>query len=299
MMVIAKNTESQLLQELQKIKKSTNGSKRCFHLAFSQSDMPSQTVFEHFIKLLQEVPNAYLAQVYLCEDNDIFILMEGFMQRQFMEFLLKLSEAMNTEEIIGLAKIFEINREWAALEEICSAKIILIEKQNQERADALRDENHQKMLRDMMAGLDKDKIASLKARRLEHSVPVILIVDDDQLSRTLAGNVLREDYNPHFARNGQEALKEFVASAPEVVFLDIGMPDISGHEVLDCIFQIDPGAYVIMFSGRKDKANMLRAFKSGAQGFLGKPFTREKLYQHVSKSHLIPQQKTPPEKRQA
>lgn len=299
MMVIAKNTENQLLEELQKARESVTGSKRCFYLAFSQSTMPSQIVFDRFIKLLQEVPNSYLAQVYICQDNDIFILMEGFMQRQFMDFLLRLSEAMDTEDIIGLAKIFEIKRDWAELEDMCQAKIVLIEKENQEREDALRDERHQKMLHDMMAGLDQDKVASLGARRLEHRAPSILIVDDDQLSRTLAGNVLREDYTPYFARDGHEAITEFVNNAPEVVFLDIGMPDISGHDVLDCIFQIDPDAYVIMFSGRKDKANMLRAFKSGAQGFLGKPFTREKLYQHVKQSHLIPQQKSPPKKRQA
>lgn len=299
MMVIAKNTEPQLLQELCKPQWKNFGCKRCFYLEFSRSDMSGQNIFDHFIKALQEVPNSYLAQVYICQDNDIFILMEGFMQRQFMDFLDKLAEATDNADITGLAKIFEIKRDWAALEEICSAKIALIERQNQEREEALQSARHQKMLGDLMAGLDQDKIASLKARRLEHTVPAILIVDDDQLSRTLAGNVLREDYNPHFAKNGHEALREFVETAPEVVFLDIGMPDISGHDVLDCIFEIDPDAYVIMFSGRKDKANMLRAFKSGAQGFLGKPFTREKLYQHVRKSHLIPQQKHPPEKRQA
>ena len=79
----------------------------------------------------------------------------------------------------------------------------------------------------------------------------------------------------------------YVNKAPDVLFLDIGLPDINGHEVLEKLFKLDPDAYVVMFSGNGDKENIMKAVELGAKGFVGKPFSQEKLLQYIQKSPFI------------
>lgn len=290
MIVILKNTESKLMNELRKCR-DVKTLQRCFFLEFSSLDIPKHKVFETFLRMLQEVPDSYMAQIYVCRDADVFILMQGFMQRQFTDFLERLSEALNAPNLAELSKVYEIGRDWISLEMLCAEKLEMIDQDRKQEKEVRRKEASEKATIDVLSTLDPDLVSSISRRRLERLSTLVLIVDDDQLSRTLAGNVLREKYQPAFARDGKSALEEFVSLAPDIVFLDIGMPDIGGHEVLESLFQIDPEAYVIMFSGRKDKENMMRALETGAQGFLGKPFTREKLFQHVEKSPFV-QKKT-------
>jgi len=170
---------------------------------------------------------------------------------------------------------------------MCTDKISALERSRSKAEKEKSMEQAGERALEMLSRIDSPLISTIAQRRAGRSRPLVMIADDDQLVRMLAGSVLREDYDVAFAQDGLGALKEFVASAPDVLFLDIGMPDMSGHEVLEIIFQIDPGAYVIMFSGRKDQANIMRALEAGAQGFLGKPFTREKLCRHVEKSPFI------------
>jgi two-component system chemotaxis response regulator CheY len=72
-----------------------------------------------------------------------------------------------------------------------------------------------------------------------------------------------------------------------VLFLDIGLPDIDGLKVLERIFKLDPQAYVVMFSGNGSKEHIMRAVELGARGFVGKPFTKEKLFQYIEKSPFV------------
>lgn len=291
MIVIARDTEQKLLEELHRARRE-GPRQACYYLAFSKAQQAGQALFEPFFRALHGLPNAYMAQIFICHDKDVFILMQGFMQRHFHQVISGLTRDIKDANIGALAHIFEIGHDWQTLEDLCQAKLDCIRKQDQQRNQEAQNRSHEKMLQDTLDSLDRALIASLTQRRAAHDVPAVLIVDDDQLSRTLAGNVLREHFVPHFAKDGAGALREFVACAPHVVFLDIGMPDMSGHDVLDCLFRMDPDAYVIMFSGRKDKENMIRAFESGAQGFIGKPFTREDLYRHMARAPFSEPQKT-------
>lgn len=296
MIVIATKTETRLLQDLRHCLKETPA-QRCFHMRFSQTAIVKKDLFETFLKLLEDLPNAYMAQVYLCKDKDIFILLQGFMQRQFMEFVQKLSAALAIENCDSLVEVFEVGIHWNKLEGLCQQKIYSAntEQETQEEERKLKTE---KTTLSILEKLDITLIDNLAKRRADRKHANILIVDDDQLCRTLVGNVLRHDFEVHFAKNGAEALKEYLLCTPDVLFLDIGLPDINGHEILECLFQIDPDAYVIMLSGRKDKENIVRALETGAQGFIGKPFTRNKLFEYIQKSPFVAMKKNMDEKPQ-
>jgi CheY-like chemotaxis protein len=291
MLVIAKDTEGKLLDDLRACR-DANPSQRCLYMSLSRAEIPRKELFDHFLKLLHDVPDAYKAQVYICHDQDVFILMQGFMQRHFRDFVKKLSDELKTEELLDMIDIMEVGVHWAKLETICQKKIEALQKEEKKQTAQKKKQATEKATLDVLGRLDPEMVSTVAKRREKRAAPLVMVVDDDQIARTLVGNVIRENYEWSYAKDGQSALTEYVTAAPDVLFLDIGLPDISGHDVLECLFQIDPGAYVIMFSGHKDKDNVMRSLETGAQGFVGKPFTREKLFQYMERSpHLAEKNK--------
>lgn len=289
MIVIARDAEEKLMDAL-RASKSENPGQRCYFMAFSRADLPKQDLFETFLKRLQDVPDSYRAEVYICRDYDVFIFMQGFMQRHFTDFLQKLGKDLGKDSVADLGEVMEVGVHWEKLETLCERKLEKIAKDHatkeKERQEA------EKITLEALGRLDTDQVASLARRRKARAIPLVMIADDDQIARTLVGNVVRENYEWASAKDGQECLSTYVSSAPDVLFLDIGLPDINGHDLLECLLQIDPDAYIIMFSGRKDRENIMKALEAGAQGFIGKPFTREKLTQYIERSeHLAAKRK--------
>jgi two-component system nitrogen regulation response regulator NtrX len=119
----------------------------------------------------------------------------------------------------------------------------------------------------------------------------ILIVDDEKNIRRTVRMVLEgEGYSVEEASSGEEALARLPDVAPDVMFLDVLLPGISGHEVLESMRKtrvaLDPGGVtrfsppepvVIMISGHGTLADAVRATKAGAYDFLEKPLDRERL----------------------
>jgi two-component system response regulator MprA len=100
----------------------------------------------------------------------------------------------------------------------------------------------------------------------------ILIVDDDALLL----EVLREHFKPTYivdtAINGAEALIAVVRERPDIVFLDVNMPRMSGIDVLKAIGTVDPTIAVIMVTGNEDVTLVANALKGGAISYVPKPF---------------------------
>ncbi len=83
------------------------------------------------------------------------------------------------------------------------------------------------------------------------------------------------------------ALDKYTNIAPDILFLDINLPDVTGHELLEKILILDPDAYVIMLSGNCDRDNITQAISKGAKGFIAKPFTKDKLFQYIDRCPTI------------
>lgn len=109
--------------------------------------------------------------------------------------------------------------------------------------------------------------------------PSVLIVDDDELSRQIAADVLEDLYEIHLAANGDEALACARAQHPALILLDAVMPGVSGYEVCRQIkADFDLSGIAVMFlSHLPDLNDRLRAYEVGAEDFLQKPFSPEEL----------------------
>ncbi len=79
------------------------------------------------------------------------------------------------------------------------------------------------------------------------------------------------------ASNGVEALEKFRELRPDVVTMDLTMPEMGGIECVERMVEIDSDVVILVVSALSDKATAIEALKKGANGFLCKPFTEDEL----------------------
>jgi len=113
----------------------------------------------------------------------------------------------------------------------------------------------------------------------------VLIVDDSGDSRQLLMSLLRRltDAELRQARNGEDALVEFMTRPPRLTFLDIDMGGLDGLEVLRRIRAASPEAFVVMVSGRSSAQNVRVALDEGAGAFVVKPFKPQRIIDVLAK----------------
>ena len=116
--------------------------------------------------------------------------------------------------------------------------------------------------------------------------PKIIIVDDNDLIRTLLRGILRaEDWDIiGEARNGTAALELIEMSKPDIVLLDVLMPEMDGLETLQNIKQQYPEIIVVMITGSPSKDNVKESIEGGASGFIVKPFNSAKVLETLKRA---------------
>ena len=112
----------------------------------------------------------------------------------------------------------------------------------------------------------------------------ILIADDSAFMRKMVRNTLEKLGHKDIIEvaNGQEALDKYKSDKPDLVLLDIIMPDIGGIDVLRSIFKIDKDAKVIMVTAVGQDAMVEECNQLGAKGYIIKPFDEKKIAEAIS-----------------
>jgi CheY-like chemotaxis protein len=116
---------------------------------------------------------------------------------------------------------------------------------------------------------------------------VIIVADDDMFMRSLVKKGVGANYTVIEVADGGQVLEAYKKSAPDVLFLDIHMPNMEGTNVLHQVLAIDPNAYVVMLSADSSFENVENTTHQGAKGFLTKPFSGGKLQEHLAKCPTI------------
>jgi len=118
-------------------------------------------------------------------------------------------------------------------------------------------------------------------------VDTILIVDDDKdLQQTLSFILESEGYKVFSAENGKQAIKEVQNKSPNIVLLDIRLPDMSGMKILEKLKKTKPdyNGSIIMLTAYGDIKGAIKAMKLGAFDYLTKPFDNEELIITIQKA---------------
>ena len=112
----------------------------------------------------------------------------------------------------------------------------------------------------------------------------VLVVDDAAFMRMMIRDILTgEGYVVREAVNGLDAVKKYTEQRPDLVTLDITMPEMNGLDALRAIREADPHARVLMVSSMGQQQMILEALESGAMDFVIKPFQPTKVLETVKK----------------
>ncbi len=110
----------------------------------------------------------------------------------------------------------------------------------------------------------------------------LLIVDDSnmirqRISRVVQGGAIKGVSIVGLARNGAEAVRLARATQPDVVTMDLTMPEMDGVQCIQQLIRMMPAVNILVVSALNDKSTAIAALKMGARGFLSKPFSDDDL----------------------
>ena len=107
--------------------------------------------------------------------------------------------------------------------------------------------------------------------------PLILMVEDDPSVRNLITTILKtNDYRYVVAPNGSAAIMEATSHNPEIILLDLGLPDMDGVQVIQTVRSWS-NVPIIVISARSEDNDKIKALDAGADDYLTKPFSVEEL----------------------
>jgi two-component system chemotaxis response regulator CheY len=112
----------------------------------------------------------------------------------------------------------------------------------------------------------------------------LMIVDDSNIMRRRIERSQQFDEIELVgtAGNGLDALELFKRTDPDVVTMDITMPQMDGIECIEKLVEIKPAVRILVISALADKATAVEAMEKGANGFLNKPFTDRQLNEAIA-----------------
>ncbi|MDX1923134.1 MAG: response regulator [Alphaproteobacteria bacterium] len=107
----------------------------------------------------------------------------------------------------------------------------------------------------------------------------ILIVEDQDFSRKLLHDLLSREsvYSCYVAKNAVEAMELYATHAPDIVLLDINLPDFSGHDIASVLKKSDPHSHIVYITGSPLLKDIQAARQNNVKGFIAKPYSKNKI----------------------
>lgn len=282
---VRKSAEHHFLTILQKLKKAPQGwallyfgfsrlhshkdlikNPFAMNKALSSGREQAEAMYQQLFENTQVLAKGYL---YFFDDNDILILcpFRGEEDRLLLQGIYKNAIQGLDQQLcdFGILEHEFYNYQKLADQKFLSAR----------RISAYRE----------MA--DKLKVGSIPVRRDRRDHPLVQVIEDDRFTSSYAANILNREYDIILSRHGEDGIIHYIENAPDIVLIDIHLPGLSGHEVLESIRAIDPNAFAVMLSVDTMKSNIMQAAEGGANNFLKKPFSKERLLNIVKTSPYI------------
>ena len=247
----------------------------CLHVGYRENE--DVEWYEKMLEHLQKSNKDLDCEVIYCSDDDLLLLsrtipVDGLYALANM-FIVAASLSGGES---GDVTLYDMYHDWRTV------KALLHSKAGTASTPSVTPKTHSFGETDALA----EVFSEAKKLRNARQPLRVMVVEDDPLTRHIVANAFKENYALITATNAQEAVENYLLHAPDIVFLDIGLPDVSGFTVLDQIMATDKDAYVVMFSGNSYLENVTTALNHGASGFISKPFRQEKMRRYIVESAL-------------
>lgn len=257
----------------------------CIHFQFSAYDTIKQAAEGHragIIAIIQKTLEA-APELYFMRNGDLFVVGADMSLRDTAVIIREISALLNIYTIYSLIDVYEldghVNRLLALLEEKKDRRLSKHEEAQQ------RLEQEKAGIKSYVSDCISNDMYSehMAAVRLKRARPEFMIIEEDMFSRRLVEGLLAKQYSLHHLTTPEEALNAYDTLAPDVVFLNITQRGEKAIAALKDIIRRDPKAYVVLLTGYDDMDYIPHAMRAGAAGFIAKPFTRQKLFQHIER----------------
>ncbi|MCF8495137.1 MAG: response regulator [Alphaproteobacteria bacterium] len=128
----------------------------------------------------------------------------------------------------------------------------------------------------------REQAGESRAVQVLNSKPArVLLIEDDRTTRHLVTAALQDHCELIDVPDASQGISAYNAFQPDIVFLDIELPDGNGQDLLTWMLRNDPGAFVVMFSGHSHRDNVIKSVETGAKGFVAKPFNPQHMLHFI------------------
>jgi len=283
MEIFLENSEACLKNEINKAKQQ-NIIYRCLHIKISKLNSFNLDL----LKIdLHDALSFHKAKLFLCSDSDVFLITQGIPIKKFRNIQKNIvPHSLGKECPEGVIEEIDIFNNSQCILKLLEEKQSQIKKEKPDNIEFR--EKKQRFSLEEFTKLDADKI---QQRRIKRKHLNILVIDDAPVITCPVKNVVEKKYPLsekedivifNSAPNAQKGISEYIIQSPDVLFLDIGLPDKDGKEVLNKVLSVDPYAYVVMLSGQSSRNNVVQCIQQGAVGFIGKPFNIDQLLYYIA-----------------
>jgi CheY-like chemotaxis protein len=246
---------------------------RCLHIA-RNADM-SQEWIDATMGRLRDHHKDMDCEIIHCDDEDILFISRHLEVDEIYEIADDFIRANHhAQGEAGEIALYDMYHDWRIMKDLLLNKTPMYVEERP--SPALYNFGEISSLREVFNDAKKQRTARMPLH--------VMIVEDDALTQRMVTGTFKDNYAIIPATNAQEAVTNYLMHAPDIVFLDIGLPDASGFDVLHQIMANDPHAYVVMFSGNSYLDNVAAAMSEGASGFVSKPFKKEKMRHYIEES---------------
>ncbi len=287
MNIIETYAPDQLLYAIN-IAAENNLNQRCLHIEISKIEHMDEQWRDNTIALLYAYFEDSNTDIYISDDNDIFIMNQRLTPRLTTELASQIAHSLTPgSPQIPATFLYEITPHLHILREICVTKI------NHAKAQMTKEEtsNYEQFLhtrkQDLLNSIDAHLIKTIAERRKQNGRINILLIEKDSFSQRLIQSSLNSRYTLTIAENARSSILKYIDTAPDIVLLDPSLPDTSGLKVITYIRECDPQAHIILLNQAHDRETLLDAISLGAQGFVNKPFDQHKLLNAIEASPFV------------
>jgi CheY-like chemotaxis protein len=282
--IVTKYAEESLLSEIDRL--SLSGSiKGIIHLQLSKYKISIKMM--DFIFALKPIFFDRVAKIYFCDDEDVFIAWEGEQMATRVYIHSALFKKFNLEMHEEDCKYYNLKNSLEDLKRIFVFRLL------NKKEVFYPPENifsiKTKKLDDSIAkkfnikSYQMEQFELVNVFRQERKQPEILIVEDHAFSIEILRGILKKFYTIHTATRAKKGIDLYLAHAPDIVFLDINLPDASGHTLGALIKNIDLQAFVVMVTGNNQAEDRARAYENDVKEFIMKPYNPKQITDVVNK----------------
>lgn len=277
--IIKDNAEQECIEALEKTNKSSINRNllQCrFH------DVSLKPDPDHILHLVKDILSDKHACLFFCDDGDIFIRWNGY-PKEVIEKITNLIVGKYIPEHLSeeFFKYYDFHVHGEDIRLECRKKLRKIEERQEEEKKknikVIKNENLN-FSSQMLKTLQNNLINRDKREKIG-----ILIVEDQLFSRKLLMGALSQNYQCHAAKNASEALTLYALHTPDIVFLDIELPDMDGHTLANLFRKADNDAYIVMVTGNHYEDDIKKAKTNKVKGFIVKPYSRQKIMDSINK----------------